>query len=59
MLQKPKNIFAQKYGKNSNVSPTAFVSEEELKKLKSKKSGYKHRAGDWVCTLCNNHNYAF
>lgn len=49
-----KNIFAEKY-KNSNI-PT-FVGEN-FKKPKNKK-GYKHRAGDWVCTLCNNHNYAF
>lgn len=59
MQTKSKNIFAEKYGKNSNQPTPEFVSEIDSKKQKNKKNNYKHRAGDWVCTLCNNHNYAF
>lgn len=59
MEQKTQNIFAKKYGKNSNIPTPEFVMYDQVRKPKSKKNNYKHRAGDWVCTICNNHNYAF
>ena len=29
------------------------------KQISKGSQGSKHRAGDWVCLLCNNHNYSF
>ena len=47
---KKKNLKQTKETKN--------LSETELAQQKKNKT-YSHRAGDWVCILCNNHNYSF
>ena len=56
------------------IAPTFFAEEESIEKENSVSNYYqdshflsaerknnknRHRAGDWVCIMCNNHNYSF
>lgn len=47
---------------NSFLSPAQNKKQTIPRNRASKKQksgGASHRAGDWVCLLCNNHNYSF
>ena len=39
--------------------PQSFAPQSKLKPMAFKSPSANHRAGDWVCLYCNNHNYSF
>ena len=43
----------------SPVTPAPFPTQQRAKPAPAKAGPANHRAGDWVCLFCNNHNYSF
>lgn len=62
MYSKENTIAYRKKQKKKNSNPSKpkdrKLSETDSSEKKKNKT-YSHRAGDWVCILCNNHNYSF
>jgi hypothetical protein len=55
-----KKLFqSQKKENRKNDENKENISENLSPKIQKKAKIYSHRAGDWVCLLCNNHNYSF
>lgn len=54
------NPLHQSLSTNTQVAYGQYSSQNKLRpNKKAKTNNANHRAGDWVCLLCNNHNYSF